>query len=197
MRSTSSMLGRRLARWGVIASMLAFATPAAAQTGGASTPGSEPTSGTTTPTSYPTVPGNRAKLTKKGKAIPPANAPANIQNAIWAANAIRKLPYRYGGGHASFHDSGYDCSGAVSYVLYAAGLLSSPMPSGSFMNWAFPGKGRWITVFANRGHMYAKVAGLRWDTSAFGERRFRGKGPRWRQSKRKPKGFAVRHIEGY
>jgi hypothetical protein len=70
------------------------------------------------------------------------------------------------------------------------------MPSGPFMNWGEPGKGRWITVFANKGHMYAVIAGLRWDTSSFGERRRSGKGPRWRRNKRKPKGFAVRHYPG-
>jgi cell wall-associated NlpC family hydrolase len=186
---------RRLALAGAVVGTLVAAGPAAAQTGGSTAPGGETSSsGTTASPSYPTVPGNRAKLTKKGKAIPPANAPANIQNAIIAANSIRKHPYRYGGGHASFYDTGYDCSGAVSYLLNAAGLLASPMPSGSFVNWGLPGKGRWITVFANGGHMYAKVAGLRWDTSAYGSG---GNGPRWRATKRPARGFAVRHVDGY
>jgi hypothetical protein len=178
-----------------------WVSSASAQTGGSPTSGSEstpPPSSEPAPASFPTVPGNRAKLKKKnGKAIPPAGAPPAVQNAIIQANAIRKLPYRYGGGHASFSDSGYDCSGAVSYLLYAAGLLDAPMPSGPFMSWGLPGKGDWITVFANRGHMYAVVAGLRWDTSAVGEPSRRGSGPRWRATKRRPKGYAVRHIEGY
>jgi hypothetical protein len=177
--------------------MLAAAGPAAAQTGGSTAPGAGTTSssGTTSP-AYPTVPGNRAKLTKKGRAIPPANAPANVQAAINAANQIRKRPYRYGGGHRSFYDTGYDCSGAVSFVLHHAGLLSSPMPSGPMASsWGVPGKGQWITVYANAGHAYAVVAGLRWDTSAMGSGS--GKGPRWRGTKRSPRGYVAKHAEGF
>ena len=197
MRSYTSIFGRRGLVAGIAAcSLLVWASPASAQTGGSPTAGSE-TSTTPAPASFPTVPGNRAKLKKNGKAIPPAGAPPAVQNAIIQANGIRKLPYRYGGGHASFSDSGYDCSGAVSYLLYAAGLLEAPMPSGPFMSWGLPGKGDWITVLANRGHMYAVVAGLRWDTSAVGEPARRGSGPRWRATKRKPKGYAVRHYDGY
>lgn len=204
MRSDSISAGR-VTLVGTLAVCLALAlgTQAWAQSGGTSTTTSpEPTTTTptsTTPTSFPTVPGRRAKLKKNGKAIPPADAPPNIQNAIIAANQIRKHPYRYGGGHASFYDTGYDCSGAVSYLLYAAGLLESPMPSGAFMTWGEPGFGEWVSVFANKGHMYAVIAGLRWDTSSFGERSraFRGKGPRWRSTKRKPKGFTIRHVLGY
>jgi hypothetical protein len=177
---------------------LALTTSAGAQTGG-SAPATEPTSSPTptTPTTIHTVPGTRAKLNKKGKAIPPAEAPIAVQHAIIAANQIRKRPYRWGGGHASFYDTGYDCSGAVSYLLYAAGLLDAPMPSGPFMTWGEPGRGQWITTFANKGHMYAVVAGLRWDTSSAGDTRSSGKGPRWRAKKRSPKGYAVRHYPGY
>lgn len=179
------------------AAILLTASPAFAQTGGAPPPsdGSTTTSPAPAPASFPTVPGTRAKLKPNGKAIPPADAPPAVQNAIIAANQIRKLPYRYGGGHASFSDTGYDCSGAVSYLLYGAGLLSAPMPSGSFMNWASPGKGQWITVYSNPGHMYAVIAGLRWDTSAYNASG--GKGPRWRATKRPPKGYSVRHYDGY
>ena len=199
------MLSRRLIRRSFIpiaavagCLTLGLSTTASAQTGGATAPGGDPStpSGTTiTQPSFPTVPGTRAKLTKKGKAIPPAAAPPAVQNAIMAANAIRKAPYRYGGGHANFYDTGYDCSGAVSFALYGGGLLSAPMPSGSFVNWGLPGKGTWITVFANGGHMYAVIAGLRWDTSSYGSGS--GKGPRWRARKRSPKGFSIRHPEGY
>jgi hypothetical protein len=76
-------------------------------------------------------------------------------------------------------------------------MLSSPMPSGPFMGWGVPGKGSWITVYANQGHMYAVIAGLRFDTSAVGEKVRQGSGPRWRRSKRKPAGYAVRHYPGY
>jgi hypothetical protein len=183
--------------------VLVLSSSASAQSsGGTPPPGSDTTAPESeapaaAPSSLPTVPGNRAKLKRNGKAIPPANAPANIQNAIRAANQIRTAPYVYGGGHRSFYDSGYDCSGAVSYLLNAAGpgLISAPMPSGPFMSWGLPGKGQWLTVFANGGHAYAVIAGLRWDTSAYGSGS--GKGPRWRATKRPPKGFAIRHAEGY
>jgi hypothetical protein len=125
--------------------------------------------------------------------VAPANAPQAVINAIAAGNRIRKKPYIYGGGHASFESKGYDCSGAVSYVLRGAGVLDSPMPSGSFVKWGEPGKGRWITTYANGGHMYTIVAGLRFDTSAMGSG---GNGPRWRATKRSPRGFAARHPSG-
>jgi hypothetical protein len=167
---------------------LAAAVPASAQTGGTPPPGgTEPT--TTTPA--PTGPPGKAKLRKDGTA-PPA-----VQSAIAAGNAIRTMPYRWGGGHRSFSDTGYDCSGAVSYVLNAAGMLASPMPSGPLMAWGLPGKGYWITVFSNPSHVYMKVAGLRFDTSAVGEKLNQGSGPRWRKTKRKATGYVVRHFQGY
>jgi hypothetical protein len=136
----------------------------------------------------------KAKLLKSGKAIPPSNAPARVRRAIAAANRIRKRPYVYGGGHASFNSRGYDCSGAVSYALHAAGMLKSPMPSGPLMSWGQRGRGRWITVYANGGHAYAVIAGLRWDTSSGGDSRSQGSGPRWRYTKRVPGGYARRHF---
>jgi hypothetical protein len=176
--------------------MLACAAPAAAQTTGGEQP--PPSGGAAPPPStLPTVPGTRAKLTKRGVAIAPADAPPQVQNAIAAGNAIRKMPYRYGGGHQSFFDSGYDCSGAVSYVLNGAGLLASPLPSSNFMTWGELGKGAWITVFANKGHAYMVVAGLRYDTSAVGEALNKGSGPRWRATKRRPKGYSIRHYPGF
>ena len=143
-----------------------------------------------------TVAGSVAKLNKNGKAIAPADAPIQVQNAIAAANRIRKKPYIYGGGHKSFDSKGYDCSGAVSYVLNAAGLLESPLPSGPLMKWGVPGRGSWISVYANAGHTYAVIAGLRWDTSAVNEPINSGSGPRWRATKRKAAGYTVRHAEG-
>jgi hypothetical protein len=171
---------------------LSTAPDANGQSGGSAAP-----PGSTAPAAPVQGKPQKARLTKKGVAIPPPNAPQAVVNAINYGNLIRKHPYRWGGGHGSFYDSGYDCSGAVSYVLWGAGLLSAPMPSGSFTTWGLPGKGRWITVFANQGHMYAVIAGLRWDTSSAGERRRRGSGPRWRATKRKPRGFAVRHYPGF
>jgi hypothetical protein len=176
-----------------LACALAIAAPASAQTGGTPPPGSTEPSPTPTPT--PTAPPGKATLTMKGVAIPPADAPYQVQAAIAAGNQIRKMPYRWGGGHASFYDSGYDCSGAVSYVLHGAGLLTAPMPSGPMASgWGSYGRGRWITVFANASHVYMVVAGLRFDTSAVGESVRRGSGPRWRATKRKPTGYVPRYY---
>jgi hypothetical protein len=169
---------------------------ASAQTGGAAPPGSTSGGDTSTTPQATGKPGKAKLIRKTGMAIPPSGAPPEVVAAIEAGNAIRKRPYVWGGGHASFESWGYDCSGAVSYVLRAAGMLSSPLPSGPLMSWGLPGKGRWITVMANRSHTYAVVAGLRWDTSSYGSRS-RGKGPRWRAQKRRPRGFAIRHAPGY
>jgi hypothetical protein len=192
---------RRLGLAGLAtACVLAAAAPATAQTGGSGPPGGTTTTTTTTPT--PTTPGappGRAKLRKDGTAVPPADAPPAVVAAINAGNAIHTLPYKWGGGHnTSFVDSGYDCSGAVSYLLHAAGLLTSPMPSGSFASsWGVAGKGRWITVYANAGHMYVVVAGLRYDTSAVGEKLNQGSGPRWRKTKRPARGYTAKYFPGY
>jgi hypothetical protein len=162
----------------------------------AETPGG--VASTTPETTAPVGPPGKAMLVN-GRAIPPANAPAAVKKVIAAANKIRTKPYVYGGGHGRWWDSGYDCSGAVSYLLYHAGILTDPMPSGSFMTWGEPGKGQWITTYSNKGHMYAVVAGLRWDTSSAGEvrRRGSGTGPRWRSTKRKPTGFVARYYPGF
>ena len=109
--------------------------------------------------------------------------------AVAWANRIRNKPYIYGGGHASFKSRGYDCSGAVSYALRGGRFVSSPMASGGYMNWKQRGKGRWITVYSNPGHMYIVVAGLRFDTSMTP-----GNGPGWSKSMRSISGrFSVRH----
>jgi cell wall-associated NlpC family hydrolase len=126
-------------------------------------------------------------------AIAPASAPQEVKDAINAANEITRKPYRYGGGHGSFKDSGYDCSGAVSYALHGGGLLKSPLDSTSFMSWGEAGKGQWITVYAHGGHAYVVIAGLRFDTSGGG----RGEsGPRWRAESRSASGFTARHPAG-
>jgi cell wall-associated NlpC family hydrolase len=199
MRHTRSRT-RRLAVAGITTlSMLAAAAPAAAQTGGTGTPGGTTTTTTTTTTpTAPVGPPGRATLRKDGTAVAPADAPPAIQAAIAAGNAIKHLPYRWGGGHRTFYDTGYDCSGAVSYLLHAAGFLASPMPSGPLAtSWGVPGKGRWITVYANASHAYMVVAGLRFDTSAVGEKLNQGSGPRWRATKRKPLGYTGKYYPGY
>ncbi len=121
----------------------------------------------------------------------PAGAPSAVAEVIAAGNAIATLPYIYGGGHASFHANGYDCSGSVSYALAAAGLVSAPMVSGGFETWGDPGPGRWITVYANAGHVWMDVAGWRFDTVALAEI-----GTRWARSGGEFAGFVVRHPPG-
>ena len=137
------------------------------------------------------LPGQRAKLLANGDAVAPAGAPLAVRGAIEAANRINSLPYIWGGGHGSFSDSGYDCSGSVSYALHGGGLLSSPLDSTGLEFWGSPGAGNWITVFANSGHAYAVIAGLRWDTSMTG-----GNGPRWSTMMRSSAGFVARHPSG-
>ena len=143
------------------------------------------------------APTKKAKIVN-GKAVPPKNAPREVVEAIEAGNAIVRKPYRYGGGHRSFEDSGYDCSGAISYALHGAGLLRAPLDSSSFMKWGEPGKGRWITVYTNPGHAFVMIAGLRLDTG-FRSNRVRGthpgRGPRWDRP-RPTKGFVARHPDG-
>jgi hypothetical protein len=148
------------------------------------------------------VPGTKAVLLEDGTAAAPADAPPQVKQAIWAANALQELPYRYGGGHNLKFDvtEGADCSGTVSFVLNAAGLLKAPKDSGSFMRWGMRGRGAWITVFTNPGHAYVKLAGLRLDTSFAGMTRDSAiaasafeRGPRWRPMERDPSGFVRRH----
>ncbi len=128
------------------------------------------------------------------RAVAPAGAPTTVRRVIAAANRIRSTPYIWGGGHARWWDRGYDCSGSVSYALHGGGLLETPMVSGSFMKWGAPGPGTWITIYANRKHVYAVIAGLRWDT---GGDVAGTTGPRWHAEPPYPKGFAVRHPVGY
>ena len=144
----------------------------------------------------PVAGGSKARLLSSGKAAAPEDAPEEVKEAIWAANRIIGKPYRYGGGHAKFEDSGYDCSGTVSYALRGAGLVKSPLNSSGFMRWGKRGKGQWITVYTNPGHAYVVIAGLRLDTSAADDPRG-GKGPRWRPLRKSDRGFAARSPVGF
>jgi cell wall-associated NlpC family hydrolase len=138
------------------------------------------------------APVGKASLSADGRtAVAPADAPPQVKQAIAAANAITRKPYRYGGGHGDFEDSGYDCSGAVSYALHGAGLLSRPMDSSELMRFGTSGAGKWITVYSEPSHGYVVIAGLRFDTSGEGE-----KGPRWRTERRSGAGYTVRHPAG-
>lgn len=143
--------------------------------------------------SRPTVPGKRAVL-RNGIAYAPASAPESVKTAIWATNQIRHKPYVWGGGHGSFNDSGYDCSGTVSYALHHAGVLGSPVASSDLMRFGERGRGRWITVYSRRGHTFATIAGLRLDTTDF---RIGGDvGPRWHLDSRDTRGYSARHPSG-
>ena len=141
-----------------------------------------------------TTPGSQARLVN-GLAVAPSNAPATIKNVIAAANAIATRPYVYGGGHASFNSSGYDCSGSVSYALHGGGLLSSPEVSGWFEGYGSAGSGQWITIYANGAHVYMNIAGLWFDTA---DQSSSNGNDRWSTSQVSPcGGFVVRHPSGY
>ena len=122
----------------------------------------------------------------------PAGVPEVVQRVIAGANAIADFPYVFGGGHGSFVDSAYDCSGSVSYALAAGGLLDRPLTSGELEHWGAPGPGKWITVYANAGHTFMYVGGLRFDTSG----RDGPLGSRWQTAPRSLAGFTVRHFPG-
>src|SRR5262245_7184607 len=125
-------------------------------------------------------------------ALAPPDAPDPIKGVISAANLITNQPYRWGGGHGSWRSKGYDCSGAVSYALAGGGLLQAPVDSGQLMRWGDPGPGQWLTIYANPGHVYAVIAGLRWDTVGNAS----GSGPRWHPLDAYPSGFTARHFPG-
>ena len=112
------------------------------------------------------TPSTRRSRCGNGVALPPLEAPEAVKQIIEAGNGIARTPYKWGGGHGKWQDTGYDCSGSVSFVLAAAGLLSGPLASGPLMSWGEPGKGKWVTIYANAGHVFLEVAGIRFDTSA-------------------------------
>ena len=152
---------------------------------------SAPTASATTPDA-PSVPaGPTATVTPEGQAVAPAGAPPAVTELIAAGNAIASLPYRYGGGHKSFEDTAYDCSGSVSYAMHGAGLLDWTLDSTGLSRWGTAGPGAWITIYANKTHTYLLVAGVRFDTSG----RVKG-GSRWQAAARSAKGFRARHPLG-
>lgn len=149
---------------------------------------SDPSSGLPAP---PLAPGDRARLRSDGLAVAPEAAPEAVKRIIAAGNRIAKKPYKWGGGHGRWEDSGYDCSGSVSYALRGANLLKSAMPSSGFYGYGDAGKGQWVTIYTNAGHMYMVVAGLRFDTSGRGRN-----GSRWQTAMRDSSAFRVRHPVG-
>jgi cell wall-associated NlpC family hydrolase len=178
----------------LVAASLAMVAPAQAATPGGLTSTLPEAEETTETGTTETGPPGKAMLVN-GRAIPPVDAPPAVKKVIAAANKIRTKPYIWGGGHGRWWDSGYDCSGSVSFALHGGGFLSSPLPSGPMESWGSAGRGRWITVYANAGHAYAVIAGLRWDTAG----NTSGTGPRWHESTRAAASgpFVARHPAGY
>jgi hypothetical protein len=178
---------------------LVCALPAGAlASSGGSTSASQNNTGGVSPTDPRFAPAKKGKIVA-GLAVPPVGAPPEVVEVINAANQIVKTPYRYGGGHKSFIDTAYDCSGSVSFALHGANFVTSPLDSSSFMSWGLPGKGKWITVYTNPGHAFAMIAGLRFDTGWRNRNvrgTFPGSGPRWAKA-RPTRGFAARHPDGF
>lgn len=190
MRSLARQLKLALALACACIALLAFAAGATAQssarTGGA--------------VFVPPPPPPQKATIWNGKAIAPAGAPRAVKRMIVAANRLVGKPYRYGGGHRAFIsgrsglDSGYDCSGSVSYALYGARVLKSPLNSTGFMRWGLPGPGRWVTVYAHSGHAYIVIAGLRFDTSLRDDPTRTG--PQWSKRLRRSDAYRARHASG-
>jgi hypothetical protein len=173
-----------------------YSPPALANASNAANTGTGGSAAATPTTGKPKllVPGHTARLVG-GLAAAPMEAPPAVKSMVWAANRIIGLPYIYGGGHASFRSPGYDCSGTVSFALHGAGLLLSPEDSSEFESYGGHGVGEWVTVFANPGHAYMTIAGLRLDTSP-AEDPSDLPGPRWRPLRATNAGFVVRHPLG-
>ena len=144
------------------------------------------------PTKGPTVPGETIVM-KGDIACAPAKAPEAVKRAIWATNTIIRKPYVWGGGHGTFYDRGYDCSGTISFFLHHAGLLDQPTPSKAIQSWGDAGPGRWITIYARNGHTFAVIAGMRLDTTGGRAE----EGPRWRPNGRSLRDFVARHPKGF
>jgi peptidoglycan hydrolase-like protein with peptidoglycan-binding domain len=137
------------------------------------------------------APGDRAQIGPDGLAIAPASAPPQVQAIIAAGNQIASKPYKYGGGHGKWNDSGYDCSGSVSYALHGAGLLEDALPSGDFTDWGDPGPGQWVTLYAKSSHIFMVVAGIRFDTSGRTKNN-----TRWQTDMRSTSGYTAVHPPG-
>lgn len=209
MRSRTNGLKAGVAAFTVVAALAAAPVAVADSGGGMAPPGSSPPSTPPAPAPPPScsvgsggvgqsdstcAPTETATLVG-GRAIAPSDAPARVKAVIAAANRISTKPYIWGGGHRHWWDSGYDCSGSVSFVLHRGGFLSTPMDSSGLMRWGRAGTGHWITVYSNAGHAYAVIAGLRWDTAGDAS----GSGPRWHPTLAAAASgaFTVRHPAGY
>jgi hypothetical protein len=176
-----------------LCAFLAIAVLAALVTVGAGSAGASATGGASFVP--PPPPPKHARIVA-GKAVAPRNAPERVKRIIRAGNRLIGRPYKWGGGHGQISklDRGYDCSGTISYALYGARLLRSPLTSGGFMSWGRPGPGKWVTVYAHGGHAYLVVAGLRIDTG-YRDNPSRT-GPQWSKRLRKSAAFRARHPQG-
>jgi hypothetical protein len=133
----------------------------------------------------------KAVIGANGLATAPADAPPQVRAIIAAGNQIASKPYRYGGGHGKWQDSGYDCSGSLSYAFHGAGMLDVALDSTGFMSWGEAGEGQWVTVYAKGSHAYMVIAGIRFDTSGRSTQN-----TRWQADMRSSAGYTVRHPEG-
>jgi cell wall-associated NlpC family hydrolase len=140
---------------------------------------------------FTTVPGGRS-IGGSGAIAIPAGVPEVVQKVIAGANEIADFPYVFGGGHASFVDNAYDCSGSVSYALAAGGLLSAPETSGELESWGAPGPGRYLTILASPGHVFMYVDGIMYNTAG----RSGTYASRWQVGTADSTGFVVRHWPG-
>ena len=136
-------------------------------------------------------PTGKAVVGDDGLAVAPADAPPVVRAIIAAGNRIATKPYKYGGGHGKWEDTGYDCSGSMSYAFHGAGMLDEALDSTGFMSWGEAGEGTWVTIYAKGSHAYMIVAGLRFDTSGRADQ-----GTRWQEDMRSSSGYTVRHPEG-
>jgi hypothetical protein len=153
------------------------------------------------PPEPPALPAPTTAVISNGRAIAPAGMPVRVRHILTAANRLIEKPYRWGGGHRDFSrglDRGYDCSGSVSYALYGGRLLTAPLDSTGLADFGREGPGRWVTIFANRGHVFVVVAGLRFDTGWHDAQTTpAGTGPRWSAVPRSSRRYAVRHPRGF
>ncbi len=164
-------------------------SPEAKPTGAASATSTARLKRDTRPSSDAAV--SEADVLRNGIALPPIEAPTAVRQIIEAGNHIARSPYLWGGGHGKWLDRGYDCSGSISYALANAGLLNAPLASGALMTWGKPGKGKWVTIYTNPGHVFMVVAGVRFDTTGR-----RSTGSRWQNEMRSISGFVARHPPG-